>query len=212
MRKLVNDLTGKVYGRLHILGVDDNGKRKTYYICQCECGNIKSIRADALTSGATCSCGCRKTEQDKINLTKAHKHKMSGSRLYQIWQGMKDRCYDKTNSRYKDYGGRGIFVCDEWKKDFESFYKWSIENGYNDNLSIDRKNNNKEYAPYNCRWANEKEQSNNRRSNINITIGNETKTLMQWCEVFKMPYKTVYARIKREPDIIIDRLFRSERG
>ena len=207
MRKLANDLTGKKFGKLEVIGVHDTGSRKTYYVCQCDCGNIKVVRADALISGATKSCGCIKKEQDKINLTANHKHKMSGTRIYETWQDMKRRCYNKQNARYDRYGGRGITVCDEWLNNFQSFYDWAISNGYSDDLTIDRIDNDGNYEPSNCRWSTAKEQSNNRGSNINITIGNATKSLMCWCEIFNVDYKKVYARYKRNGYEGIDRLF-----
>ena len=207
MRKLANDLTGKKFGKLEVIGVHDTGSRKTYYVCQCDCGNIKVVRADALISGATKSCGCIKKEQDKINLSANHKHKMSGTRIYETWQDMKRRCYNKQNARYDRYGGRGITVCDEWLNNFQSFHDWAISNGYSDDLSIDRIDNDGNYEPSNCRWSTAKEQCNNRGSNINITIGNATKSLMCWCEIFNVDYKKVYARYKRNGYEGIDRLF-----
>ena len=207
MRKLANDLTGKKFGKLEVIGVHDTGSRKTYYVCQCDCGNIKVVRADALISGATKSCGCIKKEQDKINLSANHKHKMSGTRIYETWQDMKRRCYNKQNARYDRYGGRGITVCDEWLNNFQSFYDWAISNGYSDDLTIDRIDNDGNYEPSNCRWSTAKEQCNNRGSNINITIGNATKSLMCWCEIFNFDYKKVYARYKRNGYEGIDRLF-----
>lgn len=207
MRKLANDLTGKKFGKLEVIGVHDTGSRKTYYVCQCDCGNIKVVRADALISGATKSCGCIKKEQDKTNLTANHSHKMSGTRIYETWQDMKRRCYNKQNARYDRYGGRGITVCDEWLNNFQSFYDWAISNGYSDDLTIDRIDNDGNYEPSNCRWSTAKEQCNNRGSNINITIGNATKSLMRWCEIFNVDYKKVYARYKRNGYEGIDRLF-----
>lgn len=207
MRKLANDLTGKKFGKLEVIGVHDTGSRKTHYVCQCDCGNVKVVRADALISGATKSCGCIKKEQDKINLSANHKHKMSGTRIYETWQDMKRRCYNKQNARYDRYGGRGITVCDEWLNNFQSFYDWAISNGYSDDLTIDRIDNDGNYEPSNCRWSTAKEQCNNRGSNINITIGNATKSLMCWCEIFNVDYKKVYARYKRNGYEGIDRLF-----
>ena len=207
MRKLANDLTGKKFGKLEVIGVHDTGSRKTYYVCQCDCGNVKVVRADALISGATKSCGCIKKEQDKANLTANHSHKMSGTRIYETWQDMKRRCYNKQNARYDRYGGRGITICEEWLNNFQSFYDWAISNGYSDDLTIDRIDNDGNYEPSNCRWSTAKEQCNNRGSNINITIGNATKSLMRWCEIFNVDYKKVYARYKRNGYEGIDRLF-----
>ena len=207
MRKLANDLTGKKFGKLEVIGVHDTGSRKTYYVCQCDCGNVKVVRADSLISGATKSCGCTKKEQDKTNLTANHRHKMSGTRIYETWQDMKRRCYNKQNVRYDRYGGRGITVCEEWLNNFQSFYDWAIRNGYSDDLTIDRIDNDGNYEPSNCRWSTVKEQCNNRSSNINITIGNATKSLMSWCEIFNVDYKKVHARYQRNGYESIDRLF-----
>lgn len=207
MRKLVNDLTGKRFGRLTVIGVEDNGKRQTYYACQCDCGNVKVIRADALVGGCTVSCGCKKKEQDKINLTANHSHKMSGTRLYNIWVGLKGRCNNPNDARYDRYGGRGISVCEEWDKSFQSFYDWAVSNGYSDDLTIDRIDNGGNYTPTNCKWSTSKEQCNNRSSNINIKIGNTTKTLTEWCEIFNVDTKRTMARYSRDGFVSIDRLF-----
>lgn len=207
MRKLTHDLTGQTFGRLTVIAPHDCGERKIRYICQCSCGGIKIARADALTSGATKSCGCLKKEQDRANLTANHFHKQSGTRLYTIWQGMKSRCNNKHDARYHRYGGRGITICDEWAKDFSAFYDWAINNGYSDNLTIDRIDNDGNYEPINCQWSTAKDQCNNRETNINITIGNSTRTLQEWCDIFVLDYKKIYARYRREKFTSIDRLF-----
>lgn len=205
MKKVKNDLTGQRFGRLKVIGVDDRNTRKTYFLCECDCGTVKSIRSDGLLSGAVKSCGCLKLEQDEINLDRTT-HNMSSTRLYQIWQGMRGRCYNKHDPRYERYGGRGITVCDEWQE-FSSFYEWSLRNGYQENLTIDRINNEEGYRPNNCRWATNEMQANNRGSNINITIGNSTRTLTQWCELFQVDYASTLSRYKRNGFISIDNLF-----
>ena len=207
MKKLLNDLTGQRFGQLVVIGVDDRGTRKTYFNCQCDCGNVKSVRADSLIAGMIRSCGCLKKEQDRENLTANHSHKMSGTRMYHIWQGMKMRCYNPHDARYDRYGGRGIKMCDEWRESFQSFYDWATENGYEETLSIDRIDNNGDYCPENCRWSDTQEQARNRSSNIRITIGNATKTLTEWCEIFEVDTKMVFARYKRNGFIGIDELF-----
>jgi len=207
MKKVKNDLTGKRFGRLTVIGIDDRGDRKTYYNCQCDCGNVKSVRSDSLIAGAIRSCGCMKKEQDLENLTANHSHKMSGTRIYGIWQGIKKRCYNPHEARYDRYGGRGIKMCDEWRESFQSFYNWATENGYEETLSIDRIDNNGDYCPENCRWSDTQEQARNRSSNIRITIGNATKTLTEWCEIFEVDSKLVFARYKRDGFIGIDELF-----
>jgi hypothetical protein len=205
--KNIKDLTGQRFGRLTVIGLHPTETRKTYWACQCDCGNAKVVRSDSLQSGAIRSCGCLKKEQDRENLEANHSHKMSGTRIYGIWQGMKGRCYNPHDARYDRYGGRGITVCNEWKDSFEAFYEWTMANGYSENLTIDRKDNDKGYSPLNCRWATSKEQSNNRSTNISITIGNATKSLTEWCEIFDLDFKTVVSRYNRNGFIGIDELF-----
>lgn len=203
----VHDLTGQKFGLLTVIGLAETDTRKTYWVCKCDCGNMKTVRSDSLLCGAIKSCGCIKRKQDEVNLTKNHRHKMSGTRIYSEWQGMKGRCYNKGSARYADWGGRGIEVCEQWRNSFESFYTWSMANGYQDNLTIDRIDNNGNYCPENCRWVGQQEQCRNRRSNINITIGNSTRTLMEWCEIFQVDYTNVNARYHRNKNATIDYLF-----
>ena len=132
---------------------------------------------------------------------------MSGTRIYQEWQGMKGRCNNPHDPRYDRWGGRGIKVCDEWQNSFEAFYNWAMANGYKDDLTIDRIDNDGNYEPSNCRWATQQEQSRNRSSNIKITIGNSTRTLMEWCSIFNVNYKNVRDRYWRNGFSSIDDLF-----
>ena len=121
---------------------------------------------------------------------------MKHERLYRIWSGIKSRCYTKANKAYNRYGGRGISMCQEWKDNFVAFYKWAMDNGYLDDLSIDRINVNGNYEPSNCRWSTPKEQSDNIRCNILITIGNETLDLQQWCDKIGIKRSTVNTRVR----------------
>ena len=213
--KNLKDLTGQRFGRLVVVGLHPTNTRKTYWVCQCDCGNMKVVRSDSLQCGAIRSCGCLKKEQDKKNLVLGNGRrkfaetgvKVGGTRLYYTWQGMKSRCYDEHDARYDRYGGRGIKICDEWKDDFMAFRSWALSNGYADDLTIDRIDNDGDYCPDNCRWATHKEQSRNRSSNINIKIGNSTRTLTEWCEIFQVDYKIVHGRYKRNGFNGIDDLF-----
>lgn len=119
----------------------------------------------------------------------------SRNRLYRIWSNMKDRTTNPNSSKYKHYGGRGISVCPEWFNDFETFYVWAITNGYNDDLTIDRIDNDGNYEPTNCQWADMNTQANNKRSNIKLQYRGETLTLMQWCRKLKLDYPTIRSRI-----------------
>lgn len=108
------------------------------------------------------------------------RHGLANTKLYKSWQRMKVRCYNKNYSHYKDYGGRGIAVCDEWLHDVVSFYNWAMDNGYQEGLTLDRINVNGNYEPSNCRWITNDEQQNNRRNNIKITYNGKTQTITQW--------------------------------
>lgn len=126
-----------------------------------------------------------------------YKHGMKGSRLYSIYYNMKNRCYNKNSLSFHNYGERGIKICKEWLNNFVNFYEWSIKNGYDDCLTLDRINNDGDYEPNNCRWTTKREQSLNRRDNHCITINETTKTLIEWCEYYNINYSTVRDRIHR---------------
>jgi hypothetical protein len=213
--KRVKDLTGLRFGRLTVIGLQPNETRRSYWVCSCDCGGTKVVRSDALQSGRTVSCGCKKREQDKKNLSSGYSARVfkergfvSGhTRLYGIWQNMRKRCNNENDARYSSYGGRGIKVCDEWDNDYLAFHNWAIENGYGENLTIDRIDNDGNYCPENCRWTTNKEQCNNRRSNIRIKIGNSERTLTEWCDIFCVDSNKIFERYYRNGFTGIDDLF-----
>lgn len=131
-----------------------------YGLYKCFCGNEFKTQVQNIKGGYTKSCGCW-----NIKMLKERKsiHNLTNHRLYKIWDGMKQRCNNKNNAHYKDYGERDISVCDEWNNNFLSFYSWALENGYQENLTIDRENNNLGYFPDNCRWVEKTTQSRNTR-------------------------------------------------
>lgn len=187
------DLTGNRYGKLTVVKrVYKDGERKTHWLCKCDCGNETVVSSDNLKNGHTKSCGCLRVETSKVSLTT---HGLSKTRLYKIYKGMKERTMKEYNKKYKNYGGRGIKICDEWLNDFKTFYEWAISNGYEEGLTIDRIDVNGNYEPSNCRWATIKEQQNNRRNNHNITYNGETHTMKQWAEKLGINYKTLERRI-----------------
>jgi hypothetical protein len=129
------------------------------------------------------------------------KHNMAHTRIYRTWCNMKGRCYRKTAKRYDLYGGRGIKVCDEWKNSFIAFYKWSIENGYQEDLTIDRIDVNGNYEPNNCRWISNFEQQSNRTDNRFIKYKGKTKTLSEWSRIYNLNLKTLQKRINKGWDL-----------
>lgn len=193
---------GMKFGRLTVIGFREVNEAGHHYVgwdCKCDCGNvIFGKRPGSIKSGVCSSCGCLKMEQDKHNLGESRiTHGMSNTRLYGIWGKMRDRCNREKSPAYKDYGGRGIKVCSEWDKDFFSFYKWATENGYSDDLTIERKDVNGGYNPENCCWIPPEDQQKNKRSCRYVTIDGEKMTLKSACEKIGLPYKAVHLRITR---------------
>lgn len=155
------------------------------WLCVCDCGNLTETRYSYLTSGHTKSCGCL---HFKTGITVP-------KRLRYVYDSILTRCYNQNSKKYKDYGERGIAVCDEWLHDRRNFYEWAINNGYKDTLTIDRINVNGNYEPSNCRWATAKQQANNKRTCRYITINGKTNTFKEWCNINNIPYKTAQYRV-----------------
>lgn len=188
MRK---SLIGETYGKLTVIEeAKDSPKRKYQrcWLCKCDCGNYTIVTTCDLHSGNTQSCGCQKNKP---------KHGMAGTRIYRIYQCMKQRCKNPKNTNYKSYGGRGITVCVEWDKSFESFYNWALSNGYSDNKELDRINVNGNYSPDNCRWISHLEQCSNRRANVFVTIEDETHTLSEWARKVNIDPRTIQGRYQK---------------
>lgn len=192
------DLTGQKFGRLTVIKRVENTKNKdTLWLCKCDCGGETITRITNLKNGNTKSCGCLNKEHLLKSITK---HGLHNEKLYNTWKCIRQRCNNKNNPSYKNYGGRGITICNEWN-DFKNFYDWALNNGYKENLTIDRINNNKGYSPENCRWADKTTQSNNKRNNRNYTYNNETHTMGEWAKILNVNYWALRSRLDRGWDI-----------
>lgn len=199
-RTKYDDITGKKFGRLTVLGPAGQSKNRSWVSrCVCDCGTEVLVRDASLIAERTKSCGCLLVEARSLNAKQVHKHNtthgLSRTPEYKAWREMIDRCNNPNSKSYSSYGGRGIRVCERWSK-FESFYA-DIGKRPSCSFSIDRIDNNGNYCPANCRWATSKEQGNNRRTNRLLTIGDETKTLAQWSSVSSTMPRTIAARLSR---------------
>lgn len=179
------DLSGMRFGKL--TAVEQCGRSsdgRLLWLCVCDCGNKTLVSSSHLLNGNTKSCGCLVT-----------KHGKSKTRLHKIWDNMKGRCANGVDT---NYGGKGITICREWKDDFQAFYDWAMANGYEEHLTIDRKNNDKGYSPENCRWATVTEQNNNTRRNHFLTYNGKTQTISQWAKETGINREALYSRINKQ--------------
>ena len=187
------DLTGQTFGRLTVLERVVRNKHYATWLCKCSCGKNKVVRSCHLRSGVVVSCGCY---QKEIASKTKKTHGETKTRLYNIWHGMKRRCYKEYDEFYHLYGGRGISVCDEWKNSFESFRDWALEHGYSDKLSIDRIDVNGNYEPSNCRWATQREQCNNTNHNKIVEYHGEKGVCESMCRKLNVNQTTIRSRMK----------------
>lgn len=188
----LDSLIGRRFGRLVVINeLPRQVGVPRRFLCRCDCGNNHQARGGNLLSGGVQSCGCLK-HQAPQNMT----HGQKGTRLYRIWVGMKTRCFNPRVREYPRYGGRGITVCDAWM-DFAAFHRWALANGYQDDLTIERIDNDGPYSPENCRWIPLGEQARNRRNNRLLTYGGETKPLSEWAEIFGISVQALWGRLRR---------------
>jgi len=162
-------------------------KQRTIYKCKCDCGNIVYVPSNSLITGNTKSCGCLFIEHITL-------HGMTKTREYNSWQSMLSRCNNPKNMQYRNYGGRGITVCDEWKNSFENFLKDMGERP--ENTSLDRIDVNGNYSPNNCRWATKAEQARNKRQTIWITFDEKTQCLTDWANEIGISSEGLRYRLK----------------
>lgn len=199
MRKEIIINPGDRFGRLTVIKESDRQYGHRYILCQCDCGNTKTINLNSLVVGTSNSCGCLRRERiAKMN----YKHGLTKrnddiERLYNIWTNMKRRCFNPKDKGFRNYGSRGIRVCDEWMNDYNKFREWSLSHGYSDNLTIDRINNDGDYEPSNCRWTTMQVQSNNTRFNHFVTYKGETHTLADWGRLLNIDSDKIGRRLKK---------------
>lgn len=201
MKEIV-DLTGQHFGRWTVIERAENRTTKSgtrvMWRCLCECGKESVVSTWNLKRGKSISCGCfhREVSSD-IMREVGTTHGGSKTRLFRIWTGIKTRCFNENDPAYKRYGGRGITMCDEWKNDFAKFRDWALSNGYTDELTCDRIDNDKGYSPDNCRWVTMKIQRRNTRRNRFLTINGETLTVSDWAERNGLDKDLILGRLKQ---------------
>lgn len=185
---------GQRYGRLTIVREVERKGKNRYVLCLCDCGNTKIANFTEMRKGKIQSCGCYAHDKTVARSTKhglAKKHP-----LYGVWKGIKSRCSNPNSEAFFSYGGRGIKICDEWSNDFSAFYNWCILNGYKEGLSIDRIDNNGDYSPSNCRFANQYTQARNKSNNRAVNYnGKHWHSMAQFCEDYALPYSGVQNRL-----------------
>lgn len=186
------DIIGKKFGKLTVIEFSHYQGGHIYYRCICECGKIVyARRSDFIRKQyPKTSCGCEQWKFQK-------KHNSYKEKLYNCWIAMKQRCLNPQNRYYKNYGARGISICEEWKNNYVIFQKWAKENGYKEGLSIERKDVNGNYCPDNCKWITLPEQLKNTTRNHYIEINGERKILKEWSEIGGFPYSSFYPKRKK---------------
>lgn len=191
-------MIGKQYNDLTVESVfiEQKGKyKRTYMNCVCVCGKHVKVQPHELLKGHIKSCGCLLT---RVLVERNTTHNKSRERLYQIYKDMCRRCYDPKRKAYKNYGGRGIKVCDEWKNNFMAFYNWaSTHPNYTETMTLERIDYNGMYCPENCTWIPKEEQSKNRRINHQITINGETHHIAEWARMMNVKPRLIMVRIWR---------------
>lgn len=189
----LRDISNKRFGRLVAVNPQRiNGR--LFWKCQCDCGNITTVRQYSLLNGNTKSCGCYSKE---VTMKRTYKHGMTRTKLYSTWNEIKQRCNNKNSLSYKYYGAKGISICPEWT-DYRNFYNWAIETGYKEDLTIERIDVSKDYCPNNCKWIPLSEQSKNKSNTIYIEYNGETKSLCDWASLIGVSRRTLYSRIKKK--------------
>lgn len=198
------DLIGQTFGRLTVVEKAHVHQGHQFWRCSCTCGGVNTVSTSVLTSGRTKSCGCLQAENDKYMLSGKSRitHGLSKTRIYKIWKGMKNRCYDSNRAGYARYGGRGIVLCKEWEEDFHVFYTWAMNNGYKDNLTIERLDVDGNYCPENCTWIPKSMQSRNTSKTHKILYKGDVHTAAEISRIYGIGYNRMIQALKEDPENI----------
>lgn len=198
------DLSNRKFDRLEVIerAPENDANNEVQWLCRCRCGNIVKVRRGDLIKGKVKSCGCLKKEKSRANGKNCITHGMTRTRLYREWSGMKARCYSPSNGNFKNYGARGITVCQEWLDDFMAFHTWAIEKGYDEKAprgiyTLERMDNDGPYSPENCRWATIREQSLNKRDTVRLTYNGETLLVHKWASKTGLSAERIRKRISK---------------
>lgn len=202
----LKEYIGQRKGALEVIGAKQV-KRSGVLIVKCDCGKTKEMKLNYFKNSEVTSCGCLYMIKGENN--KNFTHGFSNTRIYGVYRDMYNRCYNKNDISYMNYGGRGIKICEEWlgEQGFMNFREWAYSNGYDENAprgkcTIDRINVELDYSPSNCKWADNYVQMNNKRNNLYYEIDGVTKTLSEWCREYgDLCVQSVYGRIKRGMDV-----------
>ena len=203
------DLTGQRFGRWVVLyrgaDVEEKGHPRVRWHCRCDCGVERDVAPNSLKNGTSRSCGCLHTDV-VIEMGSPNKtHGMTGTRLHRIWKNIRTRCNNPKNGKYARHGGRGISVCEEWsgKDGFANFYRWAMDSGYGDDLTIDRIDNDGNYCPGNCRWVSNRVQSNNKSTCRKIAVDGKEMTISEWVDYLGVSRWKLYYHSDEETEAII---------
>mgnify|MGYP007112382901 CR=1 FL=1 len=182
------------------------------WTCKCDCGNVVLVPSGYLPRKKSCGCLVSETASRTASTGNNRRtHGMKGTKIYHVWEVIKYRCLNENNSQWKNYGGRGITICDEWKNDFKTFYDYVSELPHygEEGYSIDRIDNDGNYEPGNCKWSTRLEQNTNKRNNIKVEYNGECRTLKEWSRDLGINYETLRNRYKANKPV--EELFSKKR-